>query len=169
MRGYEQLRSCITWKPHILYPDIVLAHGDHAWEPLSTACSLNSVLNTLQFSHRLHDRPHIIALFTWSLAFDIPRNFYRFPRTLHIIARFPYCWYRWQNIRREKGVSILCDSLVRLLLGGTDICLVEIMMAGAMTGLIVMNRMITKPHVWLFNDTVSNSRMTSNDWYVMGI
>jgi hypothetical protein len=63
----------------------------------------------------------------------------------------------------------LCDSLVRLLLGGTDICLVDMMMAGAMTGLIVMNRMITKPHVWLFNDTVSNSLITSNDWYVMGI
>lgn len=71
--------------------------------------------------------------------------------------------------QKEKGVSILCDSLVRLLLGGTDICLVDMMMADVMTGLIVMNRMITKPHVWLFNDTVSNSRMTSNDWYVMGI
>jgi hypothetical protein len=27
---------------------------------------------------------------------------------------------------------------------------------------------ITKPHVWLFNDTVTYSRMTWNDWYVMG-
>lgn len=43
------------------------------------------------------------------------------------------------------------------------------MMADMMTNLTVMNKMITKPHVWLFNDTVSNSCMTSNDWYVMGI
>ena len=45
------------------------------------------------------------------------------------------------------------------------------MMDDRMTGVIVMNRIITKPHVWLCNDIVSNSRMTSNDWYVyvMGI
>jgi len=64
---------------------------------------------------------------------------------------------------------ILCDSLVRLLLGGTDICLVDMMMADVMTRLTVIDRMIAKAHVSLFNDTVSNSRMTSNDWYVMGI
>lgn len=73
--------------------------------------------------------------------------------------------------QKREGVLILCDSLVRLLLGGTDICQVDMMMDDRMTGVIVMNRIITKPHVWLCNDIVSNSRMTSNDWYVyvMGI
>jgi len=137
--------------------------------PWAWRAALIAFWGTLQFSHRLHDRPHIIVLFTWSLAFDILRNFCRFPQTLHIVARFPYCWCRWQNIRREKGVLILCDSLVRLLLGGTDICLVDMMMADVMTRLTVIDRMIAKAHVSLFNDTVSNSRMTSNDWYVMGI
>jgi hypothetical protein len=36
-----------------------------------------------------------------------------------------------------------------------------------MTGLTVMNRTITKPCVWLFNDTVNILRMTWNVWYVM--
>jgi hypothetical protein len=49
--------------------------------------------------------------------------------------------------QKREGVMILCDSMFRLLLGGTDIFLVDMMVDDMMTGLIVMNRLITRPRV----------------------